>query len=54
MNTEVSTYKQCISDLVNEDSLNPGKAQLMSNLKKATIKIGTNPQQNDYTTEFAQ
>lgn len=24
--TEVSTYKQSISDLVNEDSLNPGKA----------------------------
>lgn len=41
--TELSTYKQCISNLVNEDSLNPGKAELMSNLKKASIKIGTNP-----------
>jgi hypothetical protein len=24
----------------------------MSNLKKASIKIGTNPDKNDYTTEF--
>lgn len=25
----------------------------MSNLKKASIKIGTNPQGNDYVTEFS-
>ena len=49
--TEMSTYKSAISNLVNEDSLNPGKAVLMSNLKKACIKIGTNPVRNDYSTE---
>lgn len=47
----MSTYKSAISNLVNEDSLNPGKAMLMSNLKKACIKIGTNPIRNDYSTE---
>jgi hypothetical protein len=47
----MSIYKTGMSNMVNEDSLNPGKPVLMSNLKKACIKIGTNPVRNDYTTE---
>lgn len=33
MATEKSTYKDCISNTVQADALNPGRAVIMSNLK---------------------
>lgn len=40
LDTEQSTYKQYISNMVQSDSLGPGTAQLMSNLKESSITIG--------------
>ena len=40
MNTEQTTYKNSISDLVTENALNAGRPDIMSNLKKASIKLG--------------
>ena len=37
---EESTYKQCISDMVEPNSLNEGKPLPMKNLKQSSIKIG--------------
>ena len=37
MDTEQSTYKNKISDMVEIDVLNPGRAQILSNLKDSSI-----------------
>ena len=51
MNTEQSTYKNCISDLVQENALNEGRPAIMSNLKNASIKLGNRQNQVGYITE---
>ena len=51
MNTEVSTYKNAISDAVQPHSLNPGRPRIMDELKAANLKVGA--PSHDYSTEFA-
>lgn len=53
MNTEQTTYKNSISDLVTENALNAGRPDIMSNLKKASIKLGNQQNQVGYITENA-
>ena len=54
MDTEQSTYKNKISDLVESNSLNPGRAQIMTNLKGASIGNIDNKMKLESITEAAQ
>ena len=54
MNTEQSTYKNKISDMVESNVLNPGRAQILSNLKDSSIAINDNKKKLECVTETAQ
>jgi hypothetical protein len=52
--TEQSTYKLQISNKAEIDSLAPGRAELLTNLKQSSINIGAKLIKPDYITEQAQ
>ena len=54
MTTEQSTYKNKISDLATSNSLNPGRAQILSNLKDSSIGNIDNKMKLECITEAAQ
>ena len=54
MDTEQSTYKNKISDMVESNSLNPGRAQILSNLKDSSIGNFDNKVKLECVTEAAQ
>lgn len=54
MDTEQSTYKNKISDMVESNSLNPGRAQILSNLKDSSIGNIDNKMKLECITEAAQ
>lgn len=42
LNTESSTYKNKHSDVVEENALGPGRADLMTSLKQSNLTLGSN------------
>jgi len=52
--TQETTYRKCISNMAEPGKLNEGRAQIMSNLKEASIKVGQHRETTVYSTEMAE